>query len=141
MPRPDPSPGRPPGRPPEGREPGAGQAALDGLGDLADYRPASGSMARAVESSIAAARDAGRLGAIEFAISALAVEQARALDLAAGRRDPYAMTQASRALLSILDRLGLAPAAAPAAPTPGGGELDAFLAGLRGPQVGDAEVA
>lgn len=138
---PSPPTGRPPGRPVEDRTPGPGQDALDGL-DVEAYRPGPGSMARAVEASITAAQAAGRLGLIEGALSALAVEQARAVDLAAGRRDPYAMTQASRALLSILDRLGLAPAATPAGPAaPADDGLEAFLSGLRGPTVGDASHA
>lgn len=140
MPRADPSPGRLPGRPPEGRDPGAGQAALDGLGDVESYRPAPGSVQRAVEASIAAAREAGRLGLIEGALSAVAIEQGRAVDLAVRRHDPYAISQTARALLSILDRLGLAPTPGPAAPA-GGDALDAFLAGLSGPTVGDGAVA
>lgn len=134
--RPAPSPGRLPGRPAEGRDPGAGQGALDGLGDVEAYRPAPGSVQRAVEASIEAAKAAGRLGLIEGALSAVAIEQGRAVDLAVRRHDPYAISQTTRALLSILDRLGLAPQAA-AAPAPGGDALDAFLAGLSGPQVGN----
>lgn len=140
MSRPSPSPGRPPGRPPEGRAPSSGQGALDGLGDVEAYRPSAGSVQRAVEASIEAARGGGRLGLIEGALSAVAIEQGRAVDLAVRRHDPYAISQTTRALLSILDRLGLAPTPAPATPA-GGDALDAFLAGLSGPQVGDPEVA
>ncbi len=135
---PNPSPGRPPGRPPEDRSPGDGQEALDGLDDVRPYAAGPGAMARAVEASVEAARATGRLGLIEVALSALAVEQARAVDLAAGRRDPYAVTQASRALLSILDRLGLAPSPSAPAPSAEADGLEAFLSGLRGPTVGDA---
>lgn len=135
--RPPASPGRLPGRPPEGRDPGAGQDTLDGLGDVEAYRPGPGAVQRAVEASVEAAKAAGRLGLIEGALSAVAVEQGRAVDLAVRRNDPYAISQTTRALLSILDRLGLAPSAAAPAPAAGGDALDAFLAGLRGPQVGD----
>lgn len=138
--RPPTSPGRLPGRPVQDRTPGAGQDALAGLGDPTPFQGPRGQMVRDVASSIEEAKRTGRLGLIEGAMCGLALGQARAYDIAASRQDPYAMTQAGRALLSILDRLGLAPAPAAQAPA-GGGELEAFLAGLSGPTVGDPEVA
>jgi len=134
--RPPPSPGRPPGRPAEDRTPSTGQAALDGLGDVEAYRPAPGSVQRAVETSIEAAKASGRLGLIEAALSAVAIEQGRAVDLAVRRHDPYAISQTTRALLAILDRLGLAPTLT-APSTDEGDPIGAFLAGLTGPQVCD----
>lgn len=138
--RPAPSPGRLPGRPPEDRSPLTGQDALDGMADPDAFRARAGSIERDVAASVDAARDAGRLGLIEAALSSAAIAQGRAVDIAVSRRDPYAISQTTRALLSLLDRLGLAPAAPDPSSSGEADEIGAFLAGLSGPQVCDPSV-
>lgn len=102
---------RPVGRP-ELPKPGLDQGTLDGLDDPAPFAGKPGAVVEATRGSVAAALDLGMVDAkLDAALGVLAVEVARAVDVAARRSDPYGVTTAARELRSILARLGLDPAA------------------------------
>ena len=111
------------------------------MADTTPYKSGHGSMAAATAETIEAATAAGRLGPLDRAAAALAIECAAAVDIARGRHDSYAIATATNLLLKILDRLGLLPAA----PKDAGGdngrhddELAGFLAGLSAPEMGNS---
>lgn len=65
---------------------------------------------RRVEQATAEAVAAARLDDVDKAGAALAVELARAVDVASGRKDPYGVATAARELRETLTRLRLDPA-------------------------------
>lgn len=65
---------------------------------------------RRVEQATARAVEAARLDDVDQAGAALAVELARAVDVASTRKDPYGVATAARELRETLTRLRLDPA-------------------------------
>lgn len=99
------------------------------LFDVAQLRPAR--PAGRVETATLAAVDAAQLDARDAAAAALAVELARAVDLAAlGRSPTYAVSTAARELRECLTRLQLDPASRG---TPTSDPLDDLLRQLATP--------
>lgn len=89
---------------------------------------------RRVEAALRAAVEAADLDDVDAGGGALAVELARAVDVASGRQDPYGVAAAARELREQLTRLGMDPASRKDG-TPNGGVnwLD-----MLGPTVDDA---
>ena len=66
---------------------------------------------RRVERAVRASIDAAKLDQLDGGAAALAVELARAVDVASGRKDPYGVEAAGRGLREQLVRLRLDPEA------------------------------
>lgn len=82
------------------------------MADPTPYAGPSGAVVRATRGAVAAALEAEMIDRkLDAALGVLAVEVARAVDVAAARRDPYGVTTTARELRAILARLGLDPAA------------------------------
>lgn len=93
-----------PGRP---REAAPGQDALIPVG--VDLRGRPGRCELAVSRSLAIARVEGKVDQLDDGACALAVELARAVDIANRRTDPFAAAAAGRELREQLGRLRLDP--------------------------------
>lgn len=102
--------------------PGAGQDSLLDESTTEQLRHV-GRVEAAVSRSVAAAR----LAAVDEGAGALAIEAARAVDLASHRRDPYGVAAAARELREQLARVLLDPASRQGGP---GADVEAFLAEL-----------
>lgn len=87
--------------------------------------------AAALQTAVAAAVKAASLDDRDAGMAALAVSCARAVDLAHGRRDPYAVATAARELRETLIRLRLDPASRMGADA---GSVEGFLASLATPE-------
>lgn len=101
-------------------QPGQGQAQLLD-GDQVEQLRRVGR----VELAVAAAVEAAALAAVDGGAGALAVECARAVDVASVRQDPYGVAAAGRELREQLARLLLDPASRAGGPS---GDVEAFLA-------------
>lgn len=92
-------------------------------------------MVQAVTIAVNTARATGQLEPAAEPYAALAVELARAVDVAADKRTPGGVAQASRELRDVLAQLGLTPRPKPAGGDSGDSFAD-FVAGLGVPEVG-----
>jgi len=103
-------------------QPGQGQASLLG-GDQVEQLRKAGRVELAVTRSVAAAK----LSAVDEGAGALAIEAARAVDIASTRSDPYGVAAAARELREQLARVRLDPASREGGPA---GDVERFLAEL-----------
>lgn len=103
-------------------KPGTGQESLLDEASTEQLRHV-GRVEEAVARSVAAAA----LAAVDEGAGALAIEAARAVDLASHRRDPYGVAAAARELREQLARVLLDPASRQGGPS---GDVEAFLAEL-----------
>lgn len=103
-------------------QPGQGQAQLLD-GDQVEQLRRVGR----VEQQVAAAVKAAALAPVDAGAAALAVESARAVDVASVRQDPYGVAAAGRELAAQLAALKLTPASREGGPT---GDVERFLAEL-----------
>lgn len=87
----------------------------------------TGGKAGYLQAQVTAAIEAAQLDDRDKGMGALAIACARAVDLAHGRRDPYAVASAARELRETLVRLRMDPASRLGADA---GNVEKWLAGL-----------
>lgn len=97
---------------------------LPGLGDDSQLAGPTGHLVAVVREAITAAQLDDR----DKGMGELAVSCARAVELAQGRRDPYAVAAAARELRETLTRLRMDPASRQGNDA---GNVEAWLAGLQ----------
>lgn len=115
---------------PPGKRPGQGQDLLN----LGEIEVRVGRVERAFKAAVDAATRDGDLDAVDSGLAGLAVELARAVDVASRKSDPYGVAAAGRELREVAARLRLDPTAR------GGMTSDAlgdFLRDLADPDPGE----
>lgn len=112
-----------PGRPMQGQD----------MLDVGEVAVRIGRVERAFLAAVEAAQACETLEAADAGLAALAVELARACDVASRKQDPYGVAAAGRELREVASRLKLDPSARGAST---GGSLDDFLRDLASPDAG-----